>query len=49
MTPQQTSLVIPVYNQLMHTMQCVESIHRVSDHPGEVVIIDNASTDGTTE
>ena len=25
------SLVIPVYNQLMHTMQCVESIQRLQD------------------
>jgi N-acetylglucosaminyl-diphospho-decaprenol L-rhamnosyltransferase len=43
------SLVIPVYNQLMHTMQCVESIQRLPDQPGDLIIIDNASTDGTSE
>ena len=43
------SLVIPVYNQIMHTMQCVESIQRLPDQPGELIVIDNASTDGTSE
>jgi N-acetylglucosaminyl-diphospho-decaprenol L-rhamnosyltransferase len=43
------SLVIPVYNQLMHTMQCVESIQRLPDQAGDLIIIDNASTDGTSE
>ena len=43
------SLVIPVYNQLMHTMQCVESIQRLPDQAAELIIIDNASTDGTSE
>lgn len=41
------SLVIPVYNQVVHTMQCVESIQRLPDRPKEVIVIDNASTDGT--
>ena len=49
MTPRQTSLVIPVYNQVMHTMQCLESIQRLSDQAGEVIIVNNASTDSTTE
>jgi GT2 family glycosyltransferase len=47
--PMRISLVIPVYNQLMHTMQCLESIRRVADQPDELIVIDNASTDSTPE
>ena len=43
------SLVIPVYNQLLHTMQCLESILRLPDKGGELIVVDNASTDGTPE
>jgi len=43
------SLVMPVYNQLVHTMQCLESILRLPDKGDEVIIVDNASTDGTPE
>jgi N-acetylglucosaminyl-diphospho-decaprenol L-rhamnosyltransferase len=43
------SLVIPVYNQLLHTMQCLESILRLPDKAGEMIVVDNASTDGTPE
>jgi len=43
------SLVVPVYNQLLHTMQCLESILRLPDKVGEIIVVDNASTDGTPE
>jgi N-acetylglucosaminyl-diphospho-decaprenol L-rhamnosyltransferase len=43
------SLVIAVYNQLLHTMQCLESILRLADKVGEIIIVDNASSDGTAE
>ena len=43
------SLVIPVYNQLVHTMQCLESILRQPDKVDEIIVVDNASTDGTPE
>jgi GT2 family glycosyltransferase len=43
------SLVIPVYNQVHYTKQCVASIARFTDVPHELVIVDNASTDGTGE
>ena len=43
------SLVIPVYNQMDYTRQCLESIARCTDHPHELIIVDNASTDGTQE
>ena len=41
------SLVIPVYNQLDYTRQCLESIARCTEQPYELIIVDNASTDGT--
>src|SRR5438094_375276 len=43
------SLVIAVYNQLLHTMQCLESMLRLPDKAGEIIVVDNASTDGTPE
>lgn len=43
------SLVIPVYNQVHYTKQCVASIVRWTNLPYELVIVDNASTDGTGE
>lgn len=43
------SLVIPVFNQLHYTKQCVASISRWTDMPYELVIVDNDSSDGTGE
>ncbi len=43
------SIVIPVYNQLVHTMQCLESILRLPDKGDEIIIVDNASVDGTPD
>ncbi|MEE8076067.1 MAG: glycosyltransferase family 2 protein [Candidatus Binatia bacterium] len=45
----QVSLVIPVHNQVHYTEQCVTSIACWTDVPYELVIVDNASTDGTGE
>lgn len=45
--PPLVSLVIPVYNQLDYTKQCLASIARWTDSPHEVIVVDNASTDGT--
>jgi GT2 family glycosyltransferase len=43
------SLVIPVFNQLAYTRQCLDSLGRagIADH--QVIIVNNASTDGTAE
>ena len=43
------SLVIPLYNQVEYTAQCVESITRCTQVPYELIVVDNASTDGTQE
>ncbi|MBI3558460.1 MAG: glycosyltransferase family 2 protein [Deltaproteobacteria bacterium] len=44
------SLVIPVFNQVKFTQDCLESILRDSDRqPYEIIIVDNGSTDGTRQ
>jgi len=44
-----TTLVIPVYNQLHYTRQCLESLN-AAGYPDEmIVLVNNASTDGTAE
>jgi N-acetylglucosaminyl-diphospho-decaprenol L-rhamnosyltransferase len=43
------SLVIPLYNQLHYTKQCVEAIRRHTALPYELILVDNASTDGTRD
>ncbi len=42
-----TSIVIPVYNNLEYTKQCITSLEASTDLKYEVVIVNNASTDGT--
>ena len=41
------SLIIPVYNQLHYTEQCLDSLYRCTDLPYEIIVVDNGSTDGT--
>ena len=43
------SLVVPVYNQLAFTRQCLDSLARCTDMPYELIIVNNASSDGTGE
>ncbi len=44
------SLVIPVFNKLEYTKLCIESLLADSDRPQiEIIVVDNASTDGTSE
>ncbi len=42
-----TSIVIPTYNQLALVKQCVETIRWNTPEPHEIIVVDNASTDGT--
>lgn len=41
------SIVIPVFNQVAHTRQCLGHLEKHTDVPYELVIVDNGSTDGT--
>lgn len=42
-----TSIIIPVFNQLNYTMQCIDRIRSNTMRPFEIVVINNGSTDGT--
>src|SRR6202012_4711521 len=44
------SIVIPVFNNLPLTRDCIDSLYRTKvSPPFEVIVVDNASTDGTAE
>jgi glycosyltransferase involved in cell wall biosynthesis len=44
------TIVIPVYNALDYTKECLRSIYEFTlDIPIEIIVINNASTDGTRE
>lgn len=43
------SIIIPVFNQLKYTKQCVRSIKQNTRVDYELIVIDNGSTDGTEE
>ena len=44
-----TSIVILTFNELKYTRECIESIKKHTPEPHEVILIDNASTDGTVK
>ncbi|SVB54699.1 uncharacterized protein METZ01_LOCUS207553, partial [marine metagenome] len=43
------SIVVPTFNREGHIGRCLESIARQSYQDYEVVVVDNASSDGTVE
>jgi N-acetylglucosaminyl-diphospho-decaprenol L-rhamnosyltransferase len=43
------AIVIPVFNQLHYTRQCLDGLNRAGVTDGQIIIINNASTDGTAE
>lgn len=43
------SIVIPVFDKIALTRRCLEAIEATVELPYEVLVVDNASTDGTTE
>jgi N-acetylglucosaminyl-diphospho-decaprenol L-rhamnosyltransferase len=45
--PNRFSIVIPVFNQISYTSQCIESLLAEQVRPEQILIIDNASTDET--
>jgi O-antigen biosynthesis protein len=44
-----TSIIIPTYNQCGYLTRCMESIVRHTHVPYELIVVDNASEDGTAE
>jgi N-acetylglucosaminyl-diphospho-decaprenol L-rhamnosyltransferase len=47
--PIDVSFAIAVFNQLAYTKNCVESLNRAGVSDSQIIIINNASTDGTAE
>ncbi len=43
------SIVIPVFNQLAYTTNCLKSLNAAGIADSQIIIVNNASTDGTTE
>ena len=43
------SIVIPLYNQLKYTKLCLESLQSTLPLRPEIILVDNASTDGTAD
>ncbi len=43
------SIIIPVYNGVELTLQCLEAIAAATSGRFEVIVVDNASTDGTAD
>ncbi len=48
-TEELTSLIVLTFNGLEHTKRCLDSIQAYTPEPYELIIVDNASTDGTVE
>jgi GT2 family glycosyltransferase/tetratricopeptide (TPR) repeat protein len=44
-----TSIIILTHNELPYTRMCLDSIRLSTDEPYELIVVDNASTDGTVE
>lgn len=47
--PFAASIVIPLYNQVDYTRTCLESLQRTVPPDVEIILVNNASTDGTEE
>ena len=43
------AIVIPVFNQLHYTRQCVDCLNHAGVADAQIIIVNNASTDGTQE
>jgi glycosyltransferase involved in cell wall biosynthesis len=44
-----TSIIILTHDQLEYTKRCIDSLRRWNDVRYELILVDNASTDGTVE
>jgi GT2 family glycosyltransferase len=47
--PRLASIIVPCFDQLAFTAGCVAALHRQSNHPWELIAVDNGSTDGTAD
>ena len=49
LSPQNTVAVVLNYNGREHTLACLRALAAMEDKPGRVIVVDNASTDGSPE
>ena len=42
-----TSIIIPCWNEIEFTQQCIPALFRHTRPPWELILVDNGSTDGT--
>ncbi len=49
MSPGLASVIIPCWNQLEFTRQCIVALSRNTRPPWELIVVDNGSSDGTHE
>ena len=47
--PENLAIVIPVFNQLHYTRQCVDCLNHAGVADAQIIIVNNASNDGTKE
>jgi len=48
-SPPLTSIIMLTFNQLDYTRKCLQSIEKHTDSRYELILVDNGSTDGTTD
>ncbi|MEM0449176.1 MAG: glycosyltransferase [Methanomassiliicoccales archaeon] len=49
MNPEEVSIVICTYNRKKWLQRCLQAIEKLSPPPGEIVVVDGPSSDGTRE
>lgn len=49
MEPERLVIVVLSFNKREHTLRCLESVRRLRYHPCEVIVVDNASSDGSAD
>jgi glycosyltransferase involved in cell wall biosynthesis len=47
LTPESVSLIVPVYNGGENFARCLRGIHTLAPRPGEVIVVDDGSSDGS--
>jgi GT2 family glycosyltransferase/tetratricopeptide (TPR) repeat protein/2-polyprenyl-3-methyl-5-hydroxy-6-metoxy-1,4-benzoquinol methylase len=47
--PGLTSVIVLTHNELPYTRLCLDSLRQYTDEPCELIVVDNASTDGTPD
>lgn len=49
MTAEDVAVIVVNYNAGVHLIACLEALHALPEQPGEIIVVDNASTDGSLD